>query len=106
MQSGSEDTLEERHAIKLYFKLGKTAIETYWMFQAAFRPSCMNRASAFNGMRDSRKARSLWGIMRGVRGVRKSIDQSWLAKGLGLGLLCWGFKGVDEEIVSEETCTL
>ena len=37
-----------------------------------------------------RKAGSLWGMMRGVEGVRKSIDQSWLAK--GLGLLCWGFK--------------
>ena len=47
-----------------------------------------------SGIRGSRKAESLWGIMRGVRGVRKSIDQSWLAKGLGLGLLCWGFKGV------------
>ena len=34
--------------------------------------------------------------MRGVGGVRKSIHQSWLAKGLGLGLLCWGFKGVQE----------
>ena len=50
------------------------------------------------GIRDLRKARSLWGMMRGVRGVRKSIDQSWLAKQLGLGLLCWGFKGVQEEI--------
>ena len=30
-------------------------------------------------------------------GVRKSIRQSWLAKGLGLGLLCWGFKGVQEK---------
>ena len=39
--------------------------------------------------------------MRGVGGVRKSIDQSWLAKGLGLRLLCWGFKGVQEEIPSE-----
>ena len=49
-----------------------------------------------SGIRDSRRAGSLWGMMRGVRGVRKSIDQSWLAKGLGLefGLLCWGFKGV------------
>ena len=37
-------------------------------------------------------------------GVRKSIQQSWLAK--GLGLLCWGFKGVQEEIPSEETSTL
>ena len=50
------------------------------------------------GIRDSRKVRSLWGMMRGVAGVRKSIYQSWLAKGLGLGLLCWGFKGVQEEI--------
>ena len=42
-----------------------------------------------SGIRDSRKAGSLWGMMRGVGGVRKSIHQSWLAKGLGLGLLCW-----------------
>ena len=45
-----------------------------------------------SGIRDLRKAGSLWGMMRGVGGVRKSIHQSWLAK--GLGLLCWGFKGV------------
>ena len=38
--------------------------------------------------------------------VRKSIHQSWLAKGLGWGLLCWGFKGVQEEIPSEEASTL
>ena len=42
--------------------------------------------------------------MRGVVGIRKSIHQSWLAK--GLGLLCWGFKGVQEEIPSEEASTL
>ena len=57
-----------------------------------------------SGIRDSRKAGSLWGMMRGVGGVRKSIDQSWLSK--GLGLLCWGFKGVQEEIPSEEASTL
>ena len=49
-----------------------------------------------SGIRNSRKAGSLSGMMRGVGGVRKSIHQSWLAKGLGLGLLCWGFKGVQE----------
>ena len=38
--------------------------------------------------------------MRDVGGVRKSIHQSWLAKGLGLGLLCWGFKGLQQEIPS------
>ena len=37
-------------------------------------------------------------VVRGVGGVRKSIDRSWLAKGLVLGLLWWGFKGVQEEI--------
>ena len=40
-------------------------------------------------------------MMRGVEGVRKSEHQSWLAKGLGLRLLCSGFKGVREEIRSE-----
>ena len=59
-----------------------------------------------SGIRDSRKAGSLWGMMRGVAGVRKSISQSWLANGLGLGLLCWGFKGVQEEIPSEEASTV
>ena len=44
--------------------------------------------------------------MRGVGGVRKSIHHSLLAKGLGLGLLCLGFKGVQEEIRSEEASTL
>ena len=44
--------------------------------------------------------------MRCVGGVRKSIHQSWLAKGLGLGLQCWGFKGVQEEIPWEEASTL
>ena len=39
-----------------------------------------------SGIRDSRKTGSLWGMIRGV----KSIQQSLLAKGLGVGLLCWG----------------
>ena len=59
-----------------------------------------------SGIRDSKKAASLWGMMRGVWGVRKSIHQSWLSKGLRLGLLCWGFKAVQEEIPSEEASTL
>ena len=47
MQSGREDTLEERYAIKFYFKLGKKATETYGMLQTAFGASCMNRAAVF-----------------------------------------------------------
>ena len=57
-----------------------------------------------SGIRDSRKTGSLWRMMRGVAGVRKSIHQSWWAK--GLGLLCWCFKGVQKEIPSEEGSTL
>ena len=45
-------------------------------------------------------------MMRGVGEVRKSIVQNCLAKVLGLGLLCGGFKGVQEEIRSEEANTL
>ena len=59
----------------------------------------------FSGIRDSRKPGCLRGMMRCLRGVKKSIYQSWLAKGLGLGLLCWGFKGVQEEIPREEAST-
>ena len=47
MQSGREDTLEERYAIKFCFKLGKNTTETYGMLQTAFGASCMNRASVF-----------------------------------------------------------
>ena len=34
------------------------------------------------------------------------MHQSWLAKGLVLGFLCWGFKRVQEEIPREEANTL
>ena len=59
-----------------------------------------------SGIRDSTKAGSLWGRMRGVGRVRMSIHQSWLAKRLGLRLLCWGFKGVQQETLAEEASTL
>ena len=79
------------------------------MPQTAFRPSCMNRAWVFEWhkrFKEGRKEGCLWGMIRGVGGVKKSTEQSWLAKGLGLGLLCWGFKGVQEEIPSEEANNL
>ena len=47
MQSGREDTFEERYAIKFCFKLGKKATESYGILQTAFQPSYMNRASVF-----------------------------------------------------------
>ena len=103
------DTLEEWYAIKFYFKLGKNATETNGIASDCFGTILNESSISFlSGTRDSRKAGSLWGmmrgLMRGVRGVRKSIHQ--LAKWLGLGLLCWGFKRVQEEIPSEEASTL
>ena len=66
-------------------------------FRLLLEPLAWIEHQFLSGIRDSRKAGSLRGMMRGVVGVRKSIDQSWLAKGLGLGLLCWGIKGIQED---------
>ena len=47
MQSGREDTLEERYALKFCFKLEKNATETYGMLQTTFGAACMSRQSVF-----------------------------------------------------------
>ena len=106
MQSGCQDTLEERYAIKFCFKLGKMSEKHMECFRVLFDHLAWTEHQFFSGIRDPRKAGSLWGMMRGVGGVRKSIHQRWLAKGLGLGLLCWGFKGVQQEIPTVEASTL
>ena len=105
MQYGQEDTLVERYAIKLCFKLGKKIIQTRMeCFRLLFDHLAWIEHQFLSGIRDSRKTGSLWGMMRGSEGVRKSIPQSWLAK--GLVLLCWDFKGVQVEIPLEEVSTL
>ena len=91
---------------KFYLKLGKMPQKRMECFRLLLEHLAWIEHQFLSGIRDSRKAGSLWGVMRGVRGVRKSIHQSWLAKGLGLGLLYWGFKGVQEEIPQEEASTL
>ena len=58
MQSGREDTLEERYAIKFCFKLGKNdATETSGMLQTAFGASCMHRASGFESHKRFKEGR-------------------------------------------------
>ena len=106
MQSGREDTLEERYAINSVLNLEKMPQKHMEYFTLLFDHLAWIEHQFLSGIRDSRKAWSLWGVMRGVGGVRKSIYQSWLAKWLELDLLCWGFKGVQEEIPSEEASTL
>ena len=99
------DTLEERYAIKL-LNLEKMPQKRMECFRLLFDYLAWIEHQFLIGIRDSRKAGSLWGMMRDAGGVRKSIHQSWLAKWLGLGLLCWGFKGVQEKIQSEEASAL
>ena len=101
MQSGREEEQMQWNSVLSLEKMPKKRME--W-FRLIFDHLAWIKHEFLSGIRDSRKAGSLWGMMRGVRGVRKSIDQSWLAK--GLGLLCLSFKGVQEEIPSEEACTL
>ena len=82
------DALEERYAIKLCFKLGKNARETYAMLQTDFRPSCMNRASVFEWHKRFKEDReSVRDYER--RGKSKEVNTPELiGQGLGLGLLC------------------
>ena len=89
---------------KIVLNLGKMQQKCMECFTLLFDTLAWIEHEFLSGIRDSRKARSLWGMMRGVGGVRKSIDQSWLAK--GFVLLCWGFKEVQEEIPSEGAGTL
>ena len=86
------DTLEEWYEIKLYFKLGKMPQKRMECFRLLFYHLAWIEHQFLSGIRNSREAGSLWGMMRGVGGVRKSIHHSWLAKGLGFGLLCWGLR--------------
>ena len=101
MQSGRE---EEQYAIKFCFELGKNATETYGMLQSAFRPSCMNRASVFEWHKRFKEGTE--SVRDDERCGRSKEVNILLAKGLGLGLLCWGFKGFLEQIPSEEASTL
>ena len=75
MQSGRQDTLEERYATKVCFKPGKNAIETYGMLQTAFGASCMNRASVFESHKRFKEGRESAGDDERC-GRSKSIDQS------------------------------
>ena len=102
MQSGCEDTLEERYAIKFCFKLGKNATETYAMFQTTFRPSCINRASVCEWHKRFKENRESVRDDDKCGRSKKVNTPELIGLGLGLGLLCLGFKGVQEEIPSEE----
>ena len=108
MQSGREDTLEERYAIKFSFKLGKNATETYGMLQPDFPVSCMNRASVFewhnrfNEGRESVRDDKRCGRSKEVNAT-ELIGQRVSVR---VRVTMLRFKGVQQEIPSEEASTL
>ena len=67
--------------------------------------SCMNWASVFEWYKRFKEGRK--SVRDNERcGRSKKVNTPELAKGLGLELLCWGFKGVQEKNPSEEGSTL
>ena len=105
IQSGREDTLEEPYAIKFCFKLGKNATVTYRMLQTGFGASCMNRAWVFEWHKRFKEVRE--SVRDDERcGRSKEVNTSQLiGQRVGLELLCWSFKGVQEEIPWEAAST-
>ena len=85
---------------------GKNATETYGMLQTAFGASCMNRASVLEWQKRFKEGRE--SIRDDERCVRsKEVNTPELIGQTVRGrLLCWGFKGVQEEIPSKEASTL
>ena len=98
------DTLEERYAIKLCFKLGKNATETYYILRNVFGASVFKWHKRFKEGRESVRDEERCGRSKEVN--TPELIGKGLALGLGVGLPFWGFKGVQEEIASKEASTL
>ena len=101
MQSGCEDNLEKRYAIKFCFKLGKNPT----MLQTAFRPSCMNRASVFEWHKRFKEGRESERCGRSKEVNTPELIGQTVRVTVRVTMLR-GYKGVQEEILSEEARTL
>ena len=84
MQSGREDTLEERYAIKFCFKLGKNAIEMCGMLHTAFQPSCMKWASVFEWHKCNGYRRRNWTRRHEFKSWTDCISHSTNTLGKGM----------------------
>ena len=88
MQSGREDTEEERYAIKFCFKLGKMPQKCMECFRQLLEHLAWIEHQFLSSIRDSRKAGSLWGMMRCGRSKEVNTPELIGQK------VSWGFKGV------------
>ena len=106
MKSGRVDILEEWYAIRFCFKLGIKASETYGMIQTAFEPTWMNRASVCEWHKRFKESRETVRYDERCGRSKEVNTPQLISQRIGLGLLCWGFTGVQEEIPPEEASTL
>ena len=106
MQSGREDALEERYAIKSCFKLGKNATETYKMLQTAFGASCMNRASVFEWYKRFKEDREFVRDDERCGRSKEFNTPELIGQRVRIRVTMLRFKGVQEETPSEEASTL
>ena len=93
MQSGHEDTLEERYS---FLNLEKNATEMYGMLQTAFGASCINRASAFEWHKRFKEGRE--SVRNDERCGRSKEVRIPDLIGQMVRITMLRFKGVQEEI--------
>ena len=108
MQSGHEDTLEERYAIKFWFKLGKNAMR--WKLDLLLGPKDKETEFPVEACWLSQTQEQIhpqtfddpffWQHWHDLH----AVGSHWT--GSQQGILCWGFKGVQNEIPLEEASTL
>ena len=75
MQSGHQDTLKKRYAIKFFLNLEKMPQKHMEHFRLLLEHLAWIEHQFLSGIRDSRKAGSLWGMMRGVGTVHTIIRE-------------------------------
>ena len=106
MQSRREDTLEERYAIKFCFKLGKKFHRNVGKASDCFSTILHESSMSFWEHKRFKEGRE---FVRDGERCWRSMEfnrPELIGQRLRVGLLCWGFKGVQVEIQSEEASTL
>ena len=97
-------TLEERYAIKFCFKLGNNPCDESWIYSYYTKTKRQSSQWKHAGSPKPKKATQSKSthtllIIPFLTALAWSTDSQQ-------GILCWGFKGIQEEILSEEASTL
>ena len=99
-------TLEERYAIKFCLKLGKNAMQ--WKLDLLLWPRDQEKHAGSSRPKKARQSKSTtnfwWSLFWQHWHDQHALGSHWTDS--QQGILCWGFKGVQEEIPSEEASTL